>query len=180
MRAHITRNSITAAVVLGLLGNACVPMIANFSKGQSVPTAVAAYAPMDSHLLVLPMWLDTRMYHFHSLYVIPASAIGTPQAAVPRRMGLYLDSFVCGGPTTFVVGYLVVLDTGTVIWSDVRGDRSSSDKQTLKPELKALVTSGQLGPALRELIQYNSEVAFDVPAEDRSVAMLLLDRIPDE
>ena len=168
-------------MILWLNCTACVPMVANFSKDATAPTEISPYAPSDSQVLVLPMWEDTRMLHFHSSYVMPATAIGTPAAAVPRRTGMYLDSLVCGGPTTFVVGYLVVVDTGTFVWSDDRGLNASIDTHTLKPELKTLITSGNLGPALRELIQYGSvQVAFDLSRDERKIATKFLDRIPDE
>jgi len=169
-----------ALVILGLWFSACIPKFTNFSNGATVPTTIATYVPKESHLLILPMWDDTRMHHFHSSYVIPTSAIGTPQGAVPPRKGMYLDAIDCGGPTTYVVGYLVVVDTGLVVWSDAKGENVSSDTRGLKSELKGLLTSGKLGPRLSELIQYHpNEVSLDLTHDERTIAMGLVDSIPD-
>ena len=168
------------ALALGLALTSCVPVIANLSKGDSVPTVIVAHAPQGSKILVLPLWLDTRAYNFHDPYVIPTSAIGTSAANVPRRMGFYFDSFVCGGPSTFVIGYLVVLESGTVIWSDVRGENESTSR-ALKAELKTLVSGGKAGPGLTELMQYGTiEIGLDADKGERAAALRFLERIPDE
>jgi hypothetical protein len=190
MMKQWTSNYVVGFVaMLGLGCMSCFPAITNFSKGQSVPAAISDHAPAGSRILVLPMWRDTHADHFHSSYVIPASALGTPEAAVPRRTGMYLDSIVCGGPTTFVVGYLVIVDTGTAVWSRTLGEsigraepeRISSDWLTLKPELKGLLMSRKVGPALRELMQYDSiYLAVDLSHDERTIAMQFVDEIPDQ
>ena len=176
------RHLITAALlVLCIASTACIPTIAKFSAGATVPSVVASHAPTQSQILVLPLWHDTGMYHFHSPYVIPASAIGTPDAAVPKRIGMYLDSLVCGGPNTYVLGYLVAVDTGTVIWSDALADRVATDRHTLKAELRTLILRGKLGPALRNLIQYELiPISFDVSDHDRTIAMSFVEGIHEE
>jgi len=168
-----------SALCLGI--TSCIPMVANFSKGESVPVSVAAFVPKDAELLILPLWQDTRMPHFHSAYVIPAQAIGTEQAAVPRRVGMYLDSVVCGGPSTWVSGYLVVVNTGFVVWSNARGDYVADGRHIMKAELTRLIKSGEVSPALRELIPYGSmAIAFDLTSEERMLALGLIDGIPDD
>src|SRR5262245_21425089 len=152
-----------ALIALSLGCTGCLPKYTNFSKGATVPTAIAPYVEKAAQLLILPMWVDTRMHHFHSSYVIPASAIGTPQAGVPPRKGMYLDGVECGGPTTYVVRYLVVADTGLVVWSDASGEHTATDDHGLKSELKTLLTSGKLGPGLSALIQFHpNEVSLDL------------------
>jgi hypothetical protein len=185
-----TENWVLSAVaLLGFCCTSCFPAITNFSKGEAVPLAISAYATAQSRILVLPLWQDTRMDHFHSSYVIPASAIGTAEAAVPRRTGMYLDSMVCGGPSTFIVGYLVIVDTGTAIWKRTLGERVghtederiSDDWRTLKTELKRLLTSREVGPALRELMEYDSiPIAVDLSHDERTIAIHFVDEIPDQ
>ena len=168
-----------SALWLGMIS--CLPTVANFSKGEAVPPSVATLVPKEAELLILPLWEDMRMPYFHSAYVIPAQAIGTEQAAVPRRVGMYLDTLVCGGPTTWVTGYLVVVNTGFVVWSNARGDYVTDGRRIMKAELTRFITSGEIGPELRDLIPYGSmKIAFDLTKEERTLARRLIDSIPDD
>jgi hypothetical protein len=88
---------------------------------------------------------------------------------------------VCGGPRKFVDGYLVVLESGTVIWSDVRGERVSRGGSALTTELKALVSGGEVGDTLRELMQYGTiEIGIHADEDERAAALRFLERIPDQ
>ena len=168
------------ALAVSLVSTSCIPKIANLSTGDTVPEAVASHVATDSSLLVLPLWLDTKQYNFRDPYVIAASAIGTPEANVPRRTGFYFDAFVCGGPPKFVVGYLVVAEDGTFVWSDFSGERTSHDSAILKEELTALVSGQETGPHLRDLMEYGtSELGFHADEADRRATAQFLERIPN-
>ena len=94
---------------------------------------------------------------------------------------MYLDTLVCGGPTMWVTGYLVVVNTGFVVWSNARGDYVTDGRRIMKAELTRFITSGEIGPELRELIPYGSmKIAFDLTKEERTLARRLIDSIPDD
>ena len=175
----IHRLTVVALILGGLTIPACVPRIANLSKGDSVPEVVALHTPAESGILVLPLWSEGQGYRFRDPYIVPASSIGTPDADVPRRMGFYFDWFVCGGPNKYVVGYLVVTESGRFIWSRYGGDRISEFSSVLGRELAELLSGHAVGPALQELMQYGDvRVGVHASQEERTAALGFLERIP--
>ena len=159
----------------------CLPTIANLSKGYSVPKAIASHAPVEEEILVLPLWWDSKTDNFHNPYIIPVSAIGTSTADVPKRTGFYIDTYACGEPSKYVVGFLVVLQAGTVVWSDVRGETIFESNGPLKQELTALVSASVVGPGLRKLMQYGTiEIGLIAEDEERALAIRFLEKIPNE
>ena len=167
------------ALAVGLVSTSCIPTIANLSKGETVPEAVATYVTTDSEILVLPLWSDKRRWNFRDPYLIPASVIGTTEANVPRRIGFYLDDFVCGGPSKFVVGYLVLTETGRFIWSNGHNEKQS-DTAALRAELYTLVSGEDIGPHLQDLMGFGSgDVGFRADRNDRLAVVRFLERIPE-
>lgn len=171
---------VVLTVVIGITAAACWPVIGNLSKGRTVPEAIERYVPKESRILVLPLWSDGDISNFRDPYIIPASAIGTPEAEVPRRMGFYIDMYACGGPWKYVTGYLVVLESGSVIWSDFRGETTSNDVGTFKSELKLMLENGEVGPRLRELMQYRTgKLGMHASDKERAAALSFVQAIPD-
>src|SRR4029434_10808523 len=161
------------ALLLGTMS--CFPVIANLSKGDTVPDAVAERVPSNSKLLVLPLWYGSKSSYFHSPYVIAASAIGTVEANVPRRVGMYLDTFVCGGPTTWVDGYLIITDSGSAIWNSKYGENETHDILAVKRELLDLVEGHEAGPVLRKLILTDLPgITLDVSKVERELVRLFV------
>lgn len=159
----------------------CAPTIANLSKGYTVPKAIASHVPAEGEVLVLPLWSDSTAYNFHNPYIIPVSGIGTSTADVPKRMGFYIDMYACGGPSKYVVGFLVVLQDGMSIWTDAHGQTVSESNKSLKQELIALVSESVVGPGLRELMQYgNAEMGLTAEDEERLSAIQFLEKTPNE
>jgi len=171
----------TAALVLGLgvVSVSCVPVVANLAKGEIVPQSIAPHTGLEGTLLVLPLWTDMHEFTFRDPYVISASAVGTPSAGVPRRMGFYFESLVaCGGPSNLVIGYLVVTDTGRIVWSDMRGERVSSDVSRLKAELEVLLGGAQAGPGILGLAQMgDAPIGFHASQERRARATEFLAKV---
>ena len=164
--------------MLFLAFTSCLPMISNVSKGDTVPAVIASEGPPESEILVLPFWSDQRSWNFHDPYVIPISAIGTPQASVPPRRAFYFEPFVCGGPPMYITDYLVVLESGTVIWTDSRGSTISRSSTSLKAEVRSLLSEGRLGPGLAELMQWEpTHVGLVAEDQARSNALRFLDKI---
>ena len=169
-------------IVFAVMSTSCFPVIANLSKGSTVPGTVATYFPSQSRLLVVPLWSEYPMWTFRDPYIIPASAIGTPDADVPRRTGFYIDTFACGGPWKYVIGYLIVPEDGSVIWSDLRRGTPSDDRVALsnegvalRSELKLMFMEGEVGPRLRELMQYGTlKLEVHVNAKERAAALSFL------
>jgi len=170
------RKALILVAFTSLTSIACFPVISNLSKGSTVPKDLQVNVSRDSHLLVLPLWTDSDGFEFRDPYIIRASAIGTPEADVPRRMGFYIDSFACGGPSKFVMGYLLVPDTGSVVWSDIMGVRTSDDRSVIVGELKQMIASGNVGPRIRELAQYGDmKLTMHTKQENRVAALAFLE-----
>jgi hypothetical protein len=89
--------------------------------------------------------------------------------------------YACGGPSKYVIGYLIVLEDGSVIWSDVRDTSISKKNGAFTTELISMVSTGEVGPRLRELMQLGMlEIGMRALDEERAAALLFLERIPGE
>jgi hypothetical protein len=159
----------------------CFPVITNLSKGESVPETVATHVPEESELLVLPLWTGPESLIFRDPYLVPASALGTSEANVPKRIALYLETWPCGGPDQFVLGYLVVTSTGTFVWSsDKLYQEAAADDSVLRLELSELIAGHEAGPHLREFIRFQTDtIEFAAPDQSRLVAQRFLNRLPE-
>jgi len=163
-------------ITISLANISCWPVIANLAEGKTVPKDLDRYVPHDSRILVFPLWVDGEVYDFRDPYIITASAIGTPEARVLRRMGFYIDMYACGGPSKFVWGYLLMPDRGSVVWSDPIGVRRSDDRNAFVGELKTMMSAGGVGPRIRGLIQYGDvRMKVHINEDEGEAALAFLD-----